>query len=203
MARLVRAVVCSAVLAGCSAAPPPELRDGDIIFHTSRSVQSLAIQRATHSPHSHMGLIFHRNGELYVFEAVGPVRYTPLGAWINRGVGRHYIVKRLRNANAVLNAAAVDRLRRAAESFQGRPYDLTFEWSDTRIYCSELVWKAYEQGLGVQVGSLQRLRDLDLSDAAVQARMKERYGSQVPLDESVISPAAMFAAPNLVTVVTH
>ncbi len=27
----------------------PALRDGDIIFHTSRSAQSAAIQRATHS----------------------------------------------------------------------------------------------------------------------------------------------------------
>jgi hypothetical protein len=32
------------------------VQDGDIIFHTSRSSQSLAIQRATHSPYSHMGL---------------------------------------------------------------------------------------------------------------------------------------------------
>ena len=150
-----------------------------------------------------MGLIFFRSGEPYVFEAVGPVRYTLLRAWINRGVGGRYVVKRLQNADALLDAGAIDKLRRAAESFQGRPYDLTFEWSDSRIYCSELVWKAYEQALGIRIGSLQRLRDFDLSDPAVQARMKQRYGSNVPLDESVISPAAMFAAPNLVTVVTH
>ena len=94
-------------------------------------------------------------------------------------------------------------MRRAAERFQGRPYDLTFEWSDSRIYCSELVWKAFERALGIRIGSLQRLRDFDLSDPDVQARMKQRYGTNVPLDEAVISPAAMFAAPNLVTVVTH
>lgn len=193
-----------AILVGCrgGAAPPAQLRDGDIIFQTSRSPQSLAIQRATHSPYSHMGLILYRAGEPYVFEAVGPVRYTPLKAWISRGVGGHYVVKRLGTA-ALAGPNAVEKLRRAAESFQGRPYDLTFEWSDTRIYCSELVWKAYERGLGIRIGSLQRLRDFDLSDPAVQVRMKQRYNSNIPLDETVISPAAMFEAGALVTVVTR
>ena len=128
--------------------------------------------------------------------------YT-FGSWVSRGIGGHYVTKRLRNADVVLDAGGVDKLRRAAESFEGRPYDLTFEWSDSRVYCSELVWKAYERALGIRIGSLQRLRDFDLSDPEVQARMNQRYGSKVPLDEAVISPAAMFAAPNLVTVVTH
>jgi hypothetical protein len=150
-----------------------------------------------------MGLILYRNGRPYVFEAVGPVRYTPFQSWISTGIGGRYVIKRLRNADDVLDSGGVDKLRRAAESFRGRPYDLTFEWSDSRIYCSELVWKAYERALGIRIGSLQRLRDFDLSDPEVQARMKQRYGSRVPLDEAVISPAAMFAAPNLVTVATH
>src|SRR6185503_6516185 len=64
--------------ASASAAP---LRDGDIIFHTSRSAQSVAIQRATHSPYSHVGLIFIRDGKPYVFEAISTVRYTPLAKW--------------------------------------------------------------------------------------------------------------------------
>src|SRR5437867_163184 len=62
----------------------PHVQDGDIIFHTSRSSQSLAIQKATHSPYSHMGLILYRGGSPYVFEAVGTVRYTPLARWVRR-----------------------------------------------------------------------------------------------------------------------
>ena len=198
-----RVVILAAIVVACRPAQPTQLRDGDIIFQTSKSAQSLAIQRATHSPYSHMGLILYRGAKPYVFEAVGPVRYTPLQAWINRGLGGHYVVKRLGAANALGDAVSIDKLRRAAETFQGRPYDLTFEWSDSRIYCSELVWKAYERALGVRIGALQRLRDFDLSDPEVQARMKQRYGSTIPLDELVISPAAMFAAPVLVTVLTR
>ncbi|VTR45020.1 Orthopoxvirus protein of uncharacterised function (DUF830) [Serratia fonticola] len=47
----------------------PAVQDGDIIFHTSRSAQSLAIQQATGSRYSHMGIIVLRDGKPYVFEA--------------------------------------------------------------------------------------------------------------------------------------
>ena len=63
---------------------------------------------------------------------------------------------------------------RLAARFQGKPYDLSFEWSDDRIYCSELAWKIYDRGLGLRVGRLQKLRDFDLSDPAVRQKMKER-----------------------------
>ena len=54
------------------------LHEGDLIFHTSLSAQSQAIQLATHSPYSHCGLLYKTNGEWQVFEAVQPVKLTPL-----------------------------------------------------------------------------------------------------------------------------
>jgi hypothetical protein len=180
-------------------APAAEpLRDGDLVFHTSRSAQSLAIQRATHSAYSHMGMVFLRNGKPFVLEAVATVRYTPLAQWTARGAQGKYVVKRLK---APLPAQRSDALRAAAEKYLGRPYDLYFEWSSARIYCSELVWKAYRDALGVELGARQKLRDFDLSDAAVKAKMRERYGGRVPFDEPVISPAAMFDSTLLETVV--
>jgi len=178
----------------------PAVRDGDLIFQTSRSSQSLAIQRATGSPYSHMGLIFIRDGQPYVFEAVATVRLTPLDRWIARGEGHHFVVKRLRSADTVLDSGGINRLHTAALRLAGRPYDLTFEWSDERIYCSELVWKAYDRGLGIDIGALQTLRDFKLTDPIVQAKMRERYGDTVPFNEPVISPVAMFRSNLLVTV---
>jgi hypothetical protein len=180
--------------------PTPAVRDGDLIFQTSRSSQSLAIQRATGSPYSHMGLIFIRDGQPYVFEAVATVRLTPLDRWIARGEGHHFVLKRLRNADTVLDPGGINRLHTAALRLAGRPYDLTFEWSDDRIYCSELVWKAYDRGLGIDIGALQTLREFNLTDPIVQAKMRERYGDSVPLNEPVISPVAMFRSNRLVTV---
>jgi hypothetical protein len=178
----------------------PALQDGDIIFHTSRSSQSVAIQRATHSPFSHIGVVIYRNNKPYVFEAIATVQYTPLDRWIARGTGKHFVVKRLKNSARILTPAGIQKLRLTSQQFQGRPYDLTFEWSDSRVYCSELVWKLYDRALGLRIGELQRLRDFDLSDRAVRAKMRERYGDHVPMAEQVISPAAMYRSPLLVTV---
>jgi len=183
-----------------AAAPIPTLRDGDIIFQTSLSSQSVAIQRATASPYSHMGIIFFRNGKPYVFEAITTVRYTPLASWIARGKGGHYVVKRLKDAPTLLTSDGLAKLRATTRQFEGRRYDLTFEWSDDRIYCSELVWKLYDRALNIHIGELQHLKDFNLSDPVVKAKMRQRYGNHVPLEEPVISPGAMFQSPLLVTV---
>ncbi|UOR05903.1 YiiX family permuted papain-like enzyme [Hymenobacter aerilatus] len=179
----------------------PQLHNGDLIFQTSTSAQSRAIQLATHSPYSHCGILYRQGSEWRVYEAVQPVSDTPLNSWIARGAGNHFVVKRLRDAEQVLTPAVLRRLRAAGEQYRGKPYDLYFGWSDDRIYCSELLWKMYQQATGREIGQLQHLREFDLSHPAVQAKMKERYGSQLPLDELVISPVRMLESRELVTVI--
>ncbi len=174
-----------------------QVRDGDIIFHTSRSSQSIAIQKATHSKHSHMGIIFFRDGKPYVYEAIKTVRYTPLKEWEARGEGGHYVIKRLANAERILTPQGVAKLWQTAIGFQGKPYDFNFGWSDSRMYCSELVWKIYDRGLGLRLGRLQKLQDFDLTDPVVKSKMKERYGDRIPMEETVISPGEIFSADSL------
>jgi hypothetical protein len=147
-----------------------------------------------------VGLILFRDGKPYVLEAIATVRYTPLESWIARGDGGRYVVKRLKSG---LTRAQAGKLRSSAEKYANKPYDLYFEWSDARIYCSELVWKAYHDALGIELGFRQKLREFDLSDPAVKAKMRERYGNRVPLDEPVISPAAQFESPLLENVETR
>ncbi|MDR3086809.1 MAG: YiiX family permuted papain-like enzyme [Azoarcus sp.] len=192
-------VCCPVFLAlSCTTAQAqPELREGDLIFQSSRSAQSQAIQLATHSPYSHMGMIFTRNGAPHVFEASATVRYTPFAEWIARGEGAHFVIKRLRDADSQLTAASLKKLRKQAKTLEGKPYDVFFEWSDQRIYCSELVWKIYWRALGVKIGELQKIREFDLSSPPVQAKLRERYGNRIPMDEPVISPAAIFGSPVL------
>ena len=179
------------------------LHEGDLIFHTSQSAQSQAIQLATHSPYSHCGLLYKANGEWQVFEAVQPVKLTPLSRWVARGQGQHFVVKRLRDAATALTPAALARLRAAGRPLLGRDYDLAFNWSDRQIYCSELIWKVYDRGLHRQLGRLQQLHDFDLRNPAVQAKLRERYGNRLPLSEPVISPASIFNSAELVTVVSR
>ena len=195
----LRAPLIAITFLAWSFAGPAEaaVRDGDIVFQTSRSAQSQAIQMATHSPFSHMGLIVFRKGRPLVLEAIAHVQLTPLTKWAARGEKGRYVVKRLRDDRVLRDPAKLAALRKAALRFAGRPYDPYFEWTDDRIYCSELVWKAYERALGVQLGPLGSLDSFDLSSRLVQAKMTERYGGKVPLGEPVISPAAIFNSPLL------
>lgn len=189
--------------ASSMAGPDPSefvYQDGDIIFQTSLSDQSVAIQRATRSPYSHCGMIFFRNGKPYVFEAASTVRFTPIEKWIASGSGGHFVVRRLKDAGTLLSGKAVLKLRTAATRFHGKSYDSTFEWSDDRIYCSELVWKAYKRGLGIRIGKPQKLKVFNLSDPIVARKLEERFGARIPLNEPVISPEAIYRSELLATV---
>lgn len=190
------------IFIGCGNPSADQLRDGDIIFQTSQSSQSAAIQLATHSRYSHMGMIFFQNGKPYVFEAIRTVQYTPLDQWIDRGKSGKYVIKRLQNADSLMTPQSIEKLKTVAATFNGKPYDLAFEWSDDSIYCSELIWKIYDRGIGVQVGQLKKLRDFDLSNPAVKNKMKERYGDKIPMDETVVSPGDMFSS-ELLQIVTE
>jgi Permuted papain-like amidase enzyme, YaeF/YiiX, C92 family len=200
--RLAAAALLLLVTCANRARVEEQLRDGDIIFHESRSSQSRAIQLATKSRYSHMGILYRQEGKWYVYEAVQPVKLTPLRSWIERGKDSHFVVKRLRRSG-ILTPQVLRKMQRAGEEYRGKNYDLYFEWSDDRIYCSELVWKIYKRAAGVEIGRLQTLKDFDLTHPAVQAKMRERYGNRIPRNEPVISPAAMFDSTLLVEVVRH
>ncbi|RZJ72383.1 YiiX family permuted papain-like enzyme [Flavobacterium sp.] len=178
-----------------------KLHEGDLIFQTSLSSQSKAIQLATKSKYSHCGILFRENGRWFVFEAIQPVKKTTLESWIKRGQNKKYVVKRLKD-ESVLNADVLRKMQLVGKTMIGKNYDLGFGWSDDKIYCSELIWKIYKRGAGIEIGKLQKLRDFDLSDATVKSILKARYGNKIPLDETVISPVSIFESGNLKTVLS-
>ncbi len=177
-----------------------EIKNGDLIFQTSLSGQSKAIQFATKSKYSHCGIIYKDSNNFFVFEAVQPVKQTPLDKWIARGQDGKFVIKRLKNADQVLTPIVLEKMKQVGDNFNGKNYDLTFEWSDDKIYCSELIWKIYKRATGIEIGKLEKLSDFDLSNEAVKKKMKERYGDKIPTDEIVISPAAIFDSELLKTV---
>lgn len=207
---LYRAALCILLLAApcivnerVSAEIAP-LRDGDIIFQRSRSAQGAAIELATGSTYTHMGIVLYMRGRPFVLEAVGPVRLTPLHAFTERGIDGEYVVKRLRDAATRLTPEVRARIRSVAERYVGRPYDGRFEWSDERIYCSELVYKVYEQGAGIRIGALVQARTLALDAPEVQRLIARRFRNEAfDPNEPVISPGAMFSDPSLETVVAR
>lgn len=170
--------------------------DGDLIFHQSKSRQSKVIQEVTGSKYTHMGVIVHRDSTPYVLEAIQPVSLTPLEQFLSRGVGRHYVVKRVKKG---INDSEMRALQTIGANWVGRNYDSLFAWDDGDIYCSELVWKMFYRGAGIRLGEPIPFGRLDLNSQGAQALILERRGT-VDENELVITPAAIFHSPLLYTV---
>lgn len=179
-----------------------DLKEGDILFQETGGEQGKAIKLATKSRYTHVGVVFDYKGELLVLEAVGPVKKTKLKDFINRGINKHYVVKRLKNAEDKLTNDNIAKLKEAGDKYLGLPYDIYFGWQNDRIYCTELVWKIYKEILGIELGRLGKLKDFDLSSLTVRLLMFKRYGLKIPYDEPVIPPSTMFDSKELETVDT-
>lgn len=171
-------------------------KDGDIIFHTSKSSQSKMVQLVTNSKLSHCGIIFYKKGKPYVFEAVQPVKVTPLQQWINRGVGGKYIVSRVKTP---LTNSQLTEMYKYAKSQLGKDYDLKFQWSDNKMYCSELVYKVFVAGDRF-VGEGKKFSSYNLNNEVVKSAIKKRYGNSINLNEMVITPVDIFKSSEVKTV---
>ncbi|WP_202702974.1 YiiX family permuted papain-like enzyme [Flavobacterium sp. UGB4466] len=178
-----------------------KIQDGDIIFQTSQSPQCEAVRIATNSKFSHCGIIYDINGKWFVFEAVQPVKLTPFNEWIQHGKEAKYLVKRLKNSAKVLTPVVLQKMKEYSQQFDGKEYDAYFEWSDTRIYCSELIWKIYKNAANIELSKLKQLKDFNLTDQRVQKIIKERYGNSIPLDEKVVAPVDLADSDLLKTVI--
>lgn len=178
-----------------------KIKEGDMIFQTSQSKQCEAIRIATKSKFSHCGIVYIQKGKKYVFEAAQPVKYTPLEAWIPHGKENYFVVTRLKNASTVLNPQTLQKMKTYGNRLNNKDYDIYFEWSDDKMYCSELIWKIYKNGAGIELCPLQKLKDFNLKDPKVQAILTERYGNTIPLEENVVAPSNLENSKMVTTII--
>lgn len=177
-----------------------QFKTGDIVFQGYEGTQGFAIQLATNSVYNHVGIIIMKENQPYVFEAVEPVKYTPVDEWAKRGNGGHYVVKRLSGADSLINTTVIEKMKAFAKIAENKHYDIFFEWDDSKLYCSELVWKIYYECAGIKLGNLKALKEYKLSNPIVQNKLKERYGKNIPYDQKMIAPSDIFNYIGLVTV---
>jgi uncharacterized protein YycO len=166
-------------------------QNGDIVFQDSESTQSLAIKLATNSKYSHCGIVMNLNDEWMVLEAVQPVRVVPVKEWIAQGTDGEYSKKRLKDKD-ILTTEVANQMWKNGSAFIGKNYDIFFDWSDDRLYCSELVYKIYQRGAGIELGTMKKLKEYNLKSKEVQDQLKLRYGADIPLNHKMISPQDIF-----------
>lgn len=169
-----------------------EPRAGDVVFQSlDRSPLIEMIEGATKSSYSHCGLVAQQDGQWVVIEAIGPVREIPLADWIRNGRNGGFAAYRLKGDYTSKAAAIV----KAARTFLGRPYDIHYELDDAKIYCSELVFKAFRKATGEDLGRLTKLKDLDWK--RYEPLIKQIENGQVPLERAIITPVAVARAKQL------
>ena len=172
MKRLLFMLLCS-VCMFCKA--ENTLKTGDIIFQISKSNQSKAIAYATMSPWTHCGVIVYKNSKPYVLEASNVVKLTPLNDFINKGLGRIYSVYRYTDESVSISY----------DQYLSRKYDSSFSWNNNLYYCSELVWKIYNNQLNVTLCTPQPLsfyNTLGLSKMIKRRNISDKSVFVAPVD---------------------
>jgi hypothetical protein len=178
-------VLC--VNAAAADAVPP-LKTGDIVLQASRSERAETIRKVTRSPYSHVGIVEVADDGVYVVEAISPVSRTPFEKWKRRGIGGQLTVMRPR-----LDARQLQAAVESAKHELGKPYDSRYGWDDEKLYCSELVVKAFQRAAHVTYGARVRLDQLHLS--FFEKAFAAKQG--VPLSQEVVPPGTLAADPKL------
>lgn len=161
--------------------PITDVREGDVIFHTSQSSQSPLIQIGTRSHITHCGIVVIKEDKPYVLETLKTLVLTPLDKFITRGKDGKYWLKRSDRENIKIEYA----------HYLGKPYDLAFSFDNDIYYCSELVYDIYKNQLGIELCKPKQVGDylilgtdkLDKIENTMQRRgiTKEQY-AVAPVD---------------------
>ncbi len=160
-----------------------DIREGDFIFQHLPGRLTRVIADITNSPYSHCGIIVKKQSNFYVLEAIGPVIETPLNTWINRGIGHRITIVRLKEKYQ----RDIPKIIKAANKFKGLPYDVQYDWDNEKIYCSELIYKAVDAAIGLQLTNFVNLGDLSWQPH--EAFIRYITGGELPLDRKMITPA--------------
>ncbi|MDI9338964.1 MAG: YiiX/YebB-like N1pC/P60 family cysteine hydrolase [Sediminibacterium sp.] len=179
------------ILTGNVNAQEIKVRNGDIVFIQNPSGQGKAIQLATGSNYTHVGIVFFEKGKPMVYHAVEPVSVNTLDEFIGMSSDGKCSIKRLKDTS-LLNTEIINAMRMEAKSKLGVHYDIGFNWSDKELYCSEFVWKLYYHALKLEIGSPRPLKEFNLKHPIVKQIMEQRYGNAIPYNEKMISPGDMF-----------
>lgn len=168
---------------------------GDVVLQSIQPGGRLlrTIRGVTESPWCHCGVVDRKDGEWVVCEAVGQgVVYTPLDEFLLRGDKIYFDVYRLKDQFQ----QHAQKFAECCSAYLGRPYDIQYELDDEKIYCSELVYKAYRDATGDTLGVVQEFGELNWED--YQDDIRHFHGSQeLPLTRQVVTPASLELSPQL------
>jgi hypothetical protein len=134
-----------------------DLRTGDVLLQPLNCWTCSLIEAQDNTIYSHMGILIKMNGETYVFEAYGSVKFTKLNTFLKRTEGGQTVrVIRPPQFSFKQTLALITN----SLQLEGSAYDPGFRWNNydksgkEKYYCSELVYKMFERS-GVRFNDLE------------------------------------------------
>jgi len=155
------------------------LRTGDIIFQTPIKSDSMDYKIAMINVDVH---------GYTVLEITDRVQHSSLRIWTQNI--KNYTIKRLINADSILNEHSIKKFRTERQKFIFKNYDSAYCWTNAKIYDSELIWKTYKRAFSIEICKLDTISDLNknISDPEV---CSEKY---------FVTPKKIFESEKLITV---
>lgn len=170
-------------------------RDGDLIFRSGRDmVSTLVLSQSKASQYSHVGIIVRDNNDrVWVIHSIPKEDGTSEGHGTQDGVINERLADFASSKNAsgfgLYRAGALTGMQRyAVQKYAsrqiGKEFDDAFSFTDNqRMYCTELAVKSYQRA------------GMDLAEHIEKNEM-------MTLNEPVIVPDALAAAPELHAIIT-
>lgn len=168
-----------------------KFRDGDIIFQEGDGERSKHIAAVTESSVTHCGLIIIDKNRVMVLEADDKVVKTPIEEFIACGKDKKFALARIED----LPEDKASKIIKEGMKYLDQPYDNKYQWDDEYLYCSELVYKAYQKGAGIELCPFVKLGDLKYRGH--EEYMGKIMGGAPSLDLKMITPAGIFKSEKL------
>jgi hypothetical protein len=138
----------SLAMVGCQVKQVSQIQEGDILFqHNACGPLCESIDKVTDGyegiDYNHCGLVILVNDTLGVVEAIGErVKLSSLKEFYQRSSqsSQSLLVGRLKPE---WQSSIPQAISNSLEQI-GKPYDSVFEWDNEAIYCSELIYQAFE-----------------------------------------------------------
>lgn len=168
----------------------PPVFEGDLVFQNLDNPFCKHVSEVFGSKYNNVGMIFIRpRDHLYmVLSAIDSTKAVPLTEWVDHGLGQHVALLRLKNSNAILSAKKMDKMKTTMKPYRGRPYDQRLEWGDESFYASELMWKAYHNGLNIDLCT---------------PKMLNQYNAKADPTQQAVSPDDIYHSDKLEVIYEH
>jgi hypothetical protein len=154
-----------------------EIKDGDIIFRKGRSlVSSIVMLNDKETDYSHVGICCKTDNEMFVIHAVPgepdeqgneKIRCDKLSEFLTPDKASIFAFYRLTcDTSGIAAASAANAM---AYYRAGLPFDKALNFrNDDKLYCTELVWKAYlKSGVNITGNQFKKLNLNILTDSII------------------------------------